>query len=60
LRRHGVDHAAAFQQYDNTLRPLCRGDSGEGGELWVALMFPRDDAEIAERNRKLSEGSMDL
>jgi len=26
----------------------------------MALMFPSDDAEIAERNRKLSEGNIDL
>jgi len=26
----------------------------------MSLMFPSDDAEIAERNRKLSEGNIDL
>jgi len=28
--------------------------------LGMPLMFPSDDAEIAERNRKLSEGTIDL
>jgi hypothetical protein len=28
--------------------------------LGMALMFPTDDAEIAERNRKLSDGALDL
>jgi len=32
----------------------------KAASVGMALMFPSDDAEIAERNRKLSEGNIDL
>ncbi len=60
LQRHGGDHAAAFQEYDDTLRPFVDDVQERAVSLGMASMFPSDDAEIAERNRKLSEGTMNL
>ena len=60
LQRHGVDHAAAFQEYHDKLRPFVEQVQEKAVRFGMAMMFPSDDAEIAERNRKLSEGSMDL
>jgi 2-polyprenyl-6-methoxyphenol hydroxylase-like FAD-dependent oxidoreductase len=60
LERHGVDHAAAFQEYHDKLRPFVEVVQERAVSLGMALMFPTDDIEIAERNRKLSEGVLDL
>ncbi|WP_284946606.1 FAD-dependent monooxygenase [Acidisoma cladoniae] len=60
LQRHGVDHAAAFQEYDDKLRPFVEEVQEKAARFGMALMFPADDAEIAERNRKLHEGTIDL
>jgi len=60
LQRHGVDHAAAFQEYHDKLRPFVEEVQEKAVSLGMALMFPSDDTEIAERNRKLSEGAIDL
>ncbi len=56
LQRHGGDHAAAFHMYNDKLRPFVDEVQAKAASLGMALMFPSDDAEIAERNRKLSEG----
>jgi 2-polyprenyl-6-methoxyphenol hydroxylase-like FAD-dependent oxidoreductase len=60
LQCHGVDHAAAFQEYHDRLRPFVEEVQEKAVRLGMALMFPCDDAEIVERNRKLSEGTLDL
>jgi 2-polyprenyl-6-methoxyphenol hydroxylase-like FAD-dependent oxidoreductase len=60
LQRHGVDHAAAFHEYYDELHPLVYAVQERAARLGMMLMFPSDDAEIAERNRKLSEGAIDL
>ena len=60
LQRHGVDHDAAFQEYHDKLRPFVEAVQEKAVSLGMALMFPADDAEMAERNRKLSEGAIDL
>ena len=60
VQRHGVDHAAAFQEYHDRLRPFVEEVQEKAVGLGMALMFPSNDAEIAERNRKLSEGAIEL
>jgi 2-polyprenyl-6-methoxyphenol hydroxylase-like FAD-dependent oxidoreductase len=60
LQRHGVDHNAAFQEYHDRLRAYVAEVQETAVSLGMALMFPTDDAEIAERNRKLSDGALDL
>ena len=60
LQRHGVDHAAAFQEYHDKLRRFVEEVQEKAASFGMALMFPSDDAELAERNRKLSEGAIDL
>ena len=60
LQRHGVDHAAAFHEYHDKLCPFVEEVQEKAVSFGLALMFPSDDAEIAERNRKLSEGTIDL
>jgi 2-polyprenyl-6-methoxyphenol hydroxylase-like FAD-dependent oxidoreductase len=60
LRRHGTDYAAAFREYHDQLRPLVEEVQEKAVSFGMAMMFPSDDSEIAERNRKLSEGIVDL
>lgn len=60
LRHHGVDYAAAFREYHDTLRPFVDEVQERAANLGMAMMFPSDDAQIAERNRQLGEGAIDL
>jgi 2-polyprenyl-6-methoxyphenol hydroxylase-like FAD-dependent oxidoreductase len=60
LQRHGADHVAAFQEYHDKLRNLVEEVQEKAVSHGMALMFPSDDAEIAERNRKLTKGLIDL
>jgi hypothetical protein len=60
LQRQGLHHATAFQEYYDQLRPFVEEAQEKVVHLGMALMFPSDDAEISERNRKLSECAIDL
>lgn len=60
LERHGVDHTKAFQEYHDGLRPFVDEAQEKAVNFGMAFMFPSDDAELAERNRQLSEGTIDL
>jgi 2-polyprenyl-6-methoxyphenol hydroxylase-like FAD-dependent oxidoreductase len=60
MRRHGVDHAAAFREYHETLHPLVDEVQEKAVKFGMAMMFPADDAELAERDRMLDEGTIDL
>ncbi len=60
LQRHGVDYETAFREYHDKLRPFVDEVQETAENFGMALMFPSDDAEIAERNRKLSEGLIEL
>ena len=60
LGRHGADHAGAFQEYHDKLRPFVDAVQEKAARSGMALMFPSDDAEIAERDRRLSEGTIEL
>ena len=60
LRRNGGDHVAAFDEYERTLRPLVDDVQERAATLGMSMMFPSDDDELAERNRTLSEGTLNL
>lgn len=60
LEHHGLDHDVAFHEYENRLRPFVEDVQDKAVRFGMALMFPSSDADIAERNRKLNEGTMDL
>jgi 2-polyprenyl-6-methoxyphenol hydroxylase-like FAD-dependent oxidoreductase len=60
LERHGVDHAAAFKEYDHKLRPFVEEVQQKAVSIGMPMMFPSDDVEIAERDHKLREGIIDL
>jgi 2-polyprenyl-6-methoxyphenol hydroxylase-like FAD-dependent oxidoreductase len=60
LQRHGADHLAAFQEYHDQLRSFVEEVQEKAVSQGMPMMFPCDEAEIAERNRKLSEGTIDL
>lgn len=58
LRRHPGDHAAAFQAYEDGLRPFVEQVQERAASTGMSLMFPADARELAERDRKLREGEM--
>ena len=60
LKRHGVDHAAAFRDYHDNLRSFVDDVQEKAVRFGMATMFPSDDAELAERDRRLGEGLLDL
>jgi 2-polyprenyl-6-methoxyphenol hydroxylase-like FAD-dependent oxidoreductase len=60
LQHHGADYEAAFREYHDKLRPFVDEVQEKAVNLGMALMFPSDDAEIAERNRQLTQGTVDL
>ena len=60
LERHGADYAAAFQDYHDKLRAFVDDVQKRAVNDGMATIFPTDDAEIAERDRKLRDGDLDL
>jgi 2-polyprenyl-6-methoxyphenol hydroxylase-like FAD-dependent oxidoreductase len=60
LQRHGVDHEAAFREYHDRLRPFVDAVQDKAVRFGMAIMFPSDEAAIKERNRRLTEGTLDL
>ncbi len=60
LQRHGDDHAVAFQKYHDELRPFIDHVQEQAISEGMTTMFPSDDAELSERNRKLAEGALNL
>jgi len=60
LERHGADYAAAFQDYHDKLHAFVEEVQERAVREGMATIFPSDDAELAERDRKLREGGLDL
>lgn len=60
LRRHGADHATAFREYHDKLRPFVEAVQEKAASVGMALLFPSNDAELAERDHRLREGTLDL
>jgi 2-polyprenyl-6-methoxyphenol hydroxylase-like FAD-dependent oxidoreductase len=60
LERHGTDYAAAFQDYHDKLHAFVDEVQIRAANDGMATIFPADDAEISERDRKLRDGELDL
>jgi 2-polyprenyl-6-methoxyphenol hydroxylase-like FAD-dependent oxidoreductase len=58
LARHPDDHLMAFREYEDLLRPFVEEVQEEAATAGMAMMFPADDEEIAERDRKMSAGEL--
>ncbi|MDT8759799.1 FAD-dependent monooxygenase [Sphingomonas psychrotolerans] len=60
MRSHPGDHAAAFREYEDGLRPFVEQVQERAATDGMAILFPADEAELEARNRKLIAGEMDL
>jgi 2-polyprenyl-6-methoxyphenol hydroxylase-like FAD-dependent oxidoreductase len=60
LAHHPGDHAAAFNVYEAGLRPFVEEVQERAATTGMSMMFPADDAALAERNRQLREGTLAL
>jgi 2-polyprenyl-6-methoxyphenol hydroxylase-like FAD-dependent oxidoreductase len=60
LELHGGDHAAAFQDYHDKLHAFVEEIQERAANDGMATIFPADDAEMTERDRKLRDGDLDL
>lgn len=60
LERHGADYAAAFQDYRDKLHAFVEEVQERAANDGMATIFPADDAEMTERDRKLRDGELDL
>jgi 2-polyprenyl-6-methoxyphenol hydroxylase-like FAD-dependent oxidoreductase len=60
LERHGADYAAAFRDYHDRLRVFVDDVQQRAVNDGMATIFPADDAEISERDRKLRDGELDF
>lgn len=60
LKRYPGDHAAAFRHYEDGLRTFVEAVQERAATNGLSLMFPADEAELAERDRKLAAGEIDL
>jgi 2-polyprenyl-6-methoxyphenol hydroxylase-like FAD-dependent oxidoreductase len=55
FERHGNDVAAAFRDYDESLRPFVDAVQMQAVTFGLAMFAPKTEADIIERNRRLSE-----
>ncbi len=60
LEQHSADHAAAFRHYEEGLRPFVEEVQERAATTGLAMMFPADEIELADRNRKLAKGDIGL
>jgi 2-polyprenyl-6-methoxyphenol hydroxylase-like FAD-dependent oxidoreductase len=60
LQHYGVDYSAAFREYHDKLRSFVEEVQERAVSFGMAIMFPSDDNELAERDRKLNEGALVL
>jgi 2-polyprenyl-6-methoxyphenol hydroxylase-like FAD-dependent oxidoreductase len=60
LERHGTDYDAAFQEYHDQLHAFVDQVQERAASDGMATIFPADDAEITERDRRLRDGDLDL
>ncbi|RYC29393.1 FAD-binding monooxygenase [Lichenibacterium minor] len=58
LARHPDNHAAAFHAYEEGLRPFVEQVQERAAIDSVQMLFPGDEAEMAERDRKLAMGDI--
>jgi 2-polyprenyl-6-methoxyphenol hydroxylase-like FAD-dependent oxidoreductase len=55
---HPGDHAAAFQHYEEGLRPFVEEVQERAALDGLSMMCPADEDELAERDRKIANGDM--
>jgi 2-polyprenyl-6-methoxyphenol hydroxylase-like FAD-dependent oxidoreductase len=60
LQRHLGDHATAFQEYEDRLRPFVEEVQRRAATVGMSLLVPADERELKERNRQLREGIINL
>jgi hypothetical protein len=60
MERHNDDHASAFQAYHASLFNFVDEVQERAATSGMAILFPADEAELAERDRILSTGTLDL
>lgn len=58
MARHPDDHEAAFRVYEEGLRPFVTEVQERAATDSVQMLFPADEAELAERDRKLAIGDV--
>ncbi len=58
LERHPGDHAAAFRHYEKGLRTFVEEVQERAVTNGLSMMFPADEAEVAERDRQLAAGDI--
>lgn len=60
LHRYPADHRAAFADYEDKLRPFVEQVQERAATDGMSLLFPADETELAERDRRLTQGEFDL
>lgn len=60
LERHGSDHRTAFREYHDRLRPFVDEVQERAVSQGLAMMFPADEAGLAERDRRIGAGVLDI
>jgi len=60
LERHSDDYAAAFRDYHDRLHGFVEEVQERAANDGMATIFPADDAEMTERDRKLRDGGLDI
>jgi 2-polyprenyl-6-methoxyphenol hydroxylase-like FAD-dependent oxidoreductase len=60
LQRNPGDHAAAFREYETKLRPFVEEVQQRAATAGMAMMFPADEQELAERDHKIATGDLAL
>lgn len=58
LARHGSDHASAFRAYHEALRPFVDEVQERAATEGLAIMFPADEGELEERDRRIAAGEL--
>lgn len=60
LEHHPGDHAAAFRHYEDGLRPFVEEVQERAATNGLTMMFPADEIELADRNRRLAAGDFGI
>lgn len=60
LERYPNDHTAAFRHYEDGLRPFVEEVQERAATDGMTMMFPADEGELAERDRRLAAEIMDF
>lgn len=60
MERHGDDHASAFREYHAGLHGFVEEVQERAVTSGMSIMFPADEDELAERDRMLGAGTLEL